>query len=54
MAIALALMVAAAVAAEQHPDIKDFTKGLMGIFVCWTPQVVLFAVIGAYFGRRQD
>ncbi len=43
---------AAAVLGESIEGIHDFTRGLLGLFVCWVPQCVLLAaVIMSFRGR---
>ncbi len=43
---------AAAVLGESIEGIHDFTRGLLGLFVCWVPQCVLLAaVLMAFRGR---
>ncbi len=42
-------MIAAGILAEQILEIRDFTRGLMGIFVCWIPQITLFAALLVWF-----
>lgn len=46
----LALIVAAAVLAEYVDGIGDWTKGIMGIFVCWIPQFTLFLAVAFAWG----
>jgi len=43
---------AAAVLGESIEGIHDFTRGLLGLFVCWVPQCVLLAVVIMTFRGR--
>ncbi|NLS94763.1 MAG: hypothetical protein GXX96_21625 [Planctomycetaceae bacterium] len=50
--VGLLFVPAAAVLGESIEGIRDFTRGLLGLFVCWVPQCVLLAVvISAFRGR---
>ena len=41
---------AAAALGESIEGIHDFTRGLLGLFVCWVPQCVLFSALLMAFG----
>ena len=43
--LALLLAAGAALLAQSLSGINDFTRGLLGIFVCWVPQFVLLAIV---------
>ena len=43
---------AAAILGESIEGIRDFTRGLLGLFVCWVPQCVFLAVLLVAFGSR--
>ncbi len=50
--VGLLFVPAAAVLGESIEGIRDFTRGLLGLFVCWVPQCVLLAgAIVALRGR---
>lgn len=44
-AIGAALVAAAAVLGETIAGIHDFTRGIMGLFVCWVPQCLLMLAV---------
>ena len=44
---------AAAVLGEMIDGIGDFTRGLLGLFVCWVPQCVLLVVLLSTLSRAK-
>ncbi len=50
----LGMIVAAGVLSQSANEIRDFTKGLMGVFVCWTPQFALLVMFTMLMPERLE
>jgi len=54
VAAALVLVIASAVLGQLVEGLHDFTRGLMALFVCWTPQLLLIIGILELWRRTHE
>lgn len=48
------LVIATGVLAQNTVGIKDFTQGILGIFVCWIPQFFIMALVARAIEQRRQ